>query len=271
MGAESTRPIGHPLIVHLGTEVDPVDGWVADLPAPAEALARAFWPGPLTMLLPRGPRIPDAVTGGRPMVGIRVPDHALALELLDRFGSGVAAPSANRFGRVSPTTADHVRAELGEAVDLVLDGGPSAVGVESTIVDLGGDEPLILRPGGVPAEALAEVLGRSVGRGGGPARAPGMLASHYAPAVPLDLVDETAVVGLGPGTVVVGPARLAVPDGVVHIVTPDDAAGYARGLYRRLREAERSGAARIAATRPPAATGLWAAVEDRLQRAAGRG
>ncbi|HEV7536585.1 MAG TPA: L-threonylcarbamoyladenylate synthase, partial [Acidimicrobiia bacterium] len=150
------RPRSHPVIVHLG---DPMalKEWASEVPAEAWALAEAFWPGPLTLILPRADRVPDAVTGGAATVGLRVPAQPLALELLEAFGDGVAAPSANRFGRVSPTTAAHVRADLGSDVDLVLDGGMCRVGVESTIVDLSSAVPAVLRLGGTSTEALAEV------------------------------------------------------------------------------------------------------------------
>ena len=148
------RPRSHPVIVHLA-EATAVKAWAADVPPDAWALAEAFWPGPLTLILPRADHVPDAVTGGAATVGLRVPNQPLALELLSAFGSGIAAPSANRFGRVSPTTAAHVRADLGTAVDLVLDGGPCAVGVESTIVDLSRGAPRVLRLGGLSVDALS--------------------------------------------------------------------------------------------------------------------
>src|SRR6185295_2278217 len=152
------RPRTHPVIVHLA-ESTAVKEWAADIPPDAWTLADAFWPGPLTLILPRAAHVPDAVTGGAGTVGLRVPAQPLALELLVAFGGGIAAPSANRFGRVSPTTAVHVRADLGPDVDLVLDGGPCAVGVESTIVDLTRGTPRVLRLGGLSVDALAEVLG----------------------------------------------------------------------------------------------------------------
>src|SRR5690606_23979946 len=163
------RPPPHPLIVHIA-RADQLDDWAADVPEPARVLAERFWPGPLTLVLRRSPRIPDATTGGLETAAIRVPNHPVALALLSAFGGGVAAPSANRFGSVSPTTAAHVRAELGDAVDLVLDGGPCAVGVESTIVDVTGGEPTILRPGGVTRRT-------SRPRWIAPSRCPGRAAS----------------------------------------------------------------------------------------------
>jgi L-threonylcarbamoyladenylate synthase len=167
--AAKGRPQDHPLIVHLDGAAQ-LDAWARDIPAYAFELAEAFWPGPLTLILKRQPGVPDAVTGGQDTVGLRVPGHPLALELLRAFGGGLAAPSANRFGRISPTTARHVREELGEAVAMVLDGGPCQVGIESTILDCTGGAPRILRPGMVGAPALGRVLGRMPGYGaaGGP-------------------------------------------------------------------------------------------------------
>jgi len=186
--AAKGRPSTHPLIVHLAA-ADAMDAWAREVPSPARRLAEAFWPGPLTLVLPRSDLASDAVTGGQPTVALRVPAHPVALELLARFGGGIAAPSANRFGGVSPTTADHVRADLGSDVDLVLDGGPCTVGVESTIVDLSSETLSILRPGGVPQEEIERVLGLSVPvRAEGGPRMPGTLPSHYAPRAGLVLV-----------------------------------------------------------------------------------
>jgi L-threonylcarbamoyladenylate synthase len=274
------RPADHPLIVHLG---DPalVDAWADVVPPEARLLADAFWPGPLTMLLWRSPKAPDAVTGGRDTVGLRVPDHPLALQLLDVFGDGLAAPSANRFGRVSPTTADDVVHDLGGAVDIVLDGGACRVGVESTIIDLTGDEPVVLRPGGVGLERLTEVLGREPAQHDGPApergaRAPGMLAAHYAPAARIVVVSESADVArvasaLAEKTVGrVGVLAPGVTDGLSHEVIELEPAGgpeeYARLLYARLRQADRL-RIEVLVCVPPPARGVGVAVRDRLQRA----
>jgi L-threonylcarbamoyladenylate synthase len=175
------RPPSHPLIVHIGG-AEHLDDWVQDVPATARLLAEHFWPGPLTLVLRRGRRVPLEATGGLETVAVRVPDHPVALALLTAFGGGVTAPSANRFGSVSPTTADHVRAELGEAVDFVLDGGPCEVGVESTIVDATGEIPSILRPGGVTREDLEAVLGFPIAvPSTSHVRVPGQHPSHYAP------------------------------------------------------------------------------------------
>jgi len=160
--AAKGRPADHPLIVHI-PGVEHLDRWAREIPETAFASAKAFWPGPLTLILKRQPNVPDAVTGGQDTVGIRVPGHPLALELLKAFDGGVAAPSANRFGHVSPTTAQHVHDELGSAVAMVLDGGPCRVGIESTIVNLTGPQSRILRPGMISAADLGRVLGRMPG------------------------------------------------------------------------------------------------------------
>lgn len=275
------RPPDHPLIVHLG-DAALLDAWAEAVPPEARLLADAFWPGPLTLLLWRSDKVPDAVTGGRDTVGLRVPDHPVALRLLQAFGGGVAAPSANRFGQVSPTTAGHVVAELGDEVDLVLDGGPCTVGVESTIVDLSGDHPVVLRPGGVSTERLADVLGRApateavAAPGATSARAPGMLASHYAPRARVVLAtdDEAAAAiarALDTGAVGVGllAPRLVpgTPDAAVVLEPAGPAEEYARLLYARLRQADRLGLDVLVCV-PPAATGIGVAVVDRLRRAA---
>src|SRR3954453_20790991 len=184
------RPADHPVIVHLA-DVAQLETWSASVPAAARTLADAFWPGPLTVIVPRGAHVADAVTGGRDTVGLRVPAPPLAPALPAKFGGGVAAPSANRFGRVSPTTADDVRADLGDDVDVVLDDGPCPVGVESTIVECTGDELVILRPGGVTRELVEKVSGQKVGvRRNELTRAPGTLKSHYAPEATVLVVDR---------------------------------------------------------------------------------
>jgi L-threonylcarbamoyladenylate synthase len=278
--AAKGRPVDHPLIVHLG-DPDLVDAWADDVPPEAHLLADAFWPGPLTLLLWRSPKAPDAVTGGLDTVGLRVPDHPLARMLLDAFGDGVAAPSANRFGRVSPTTAADVVADLGAEVDLVLDGGPCQVGVESTIVDLTGDEPLVLRPGGVGLERLAEVLGREPAVVEGPApergaRAPGMLDAHYAPKARVVVADEGSVVAVAAELVGIAGGRVGVlaptvTDGLGSEVVELEPAGgpeeYARLLYARLRQADRLRIETLVCV-PPPARGVGVAVWDRLVRAA---
>jgi L-threonylcarbamoyladenylate synthase len=268
------RPSTHPLIVHVAS-LDEARAWAAELPPSAERLARAFWPGPLTLVLRRSALASDAVTGGQDTVGLRVPDHPLTLALLEAMGSGIAAPSANRFGRVSPTTAQHVRDELGDDVDEVLDGGPSRVGVESTIVDVTGEPPRLLRPGGVPTEDIERVLGQPLvdATRATDVRAPGMLASHYAPRAGLWLVDAAhlgaeaqARLAAGLRVVVLAPASVAAPEAALRLEVPADAEGFARVLYARLREADALGDVILAV--PPPDTGLGLAVRDRLSRAA---
>lgn len=258
------RPAGHPLIVHVAG-VEALGEWARDVPATARALAATCWPGPLTLLLARSRRVSDVITGGRPTVGVRVPAHPLALDLLERFGGGVAAPSANRFGGVSPTTARHVLDDLGErldpARDVILDGGASPVGVESTIVDCTVDPPQVLRPGGIPVADIGAIIGGEIAGARGPARAAGMLAAHYAPRARVVLVADAAEAG-----VVVGELRAAGHQPVV-IDHPGDLVAYARGLYAELRDADRAGATHVVAVLPPP-VGLGLAVRDRLTKAA---
>jgi len=268
------RPSTHPLIVHVAS-VEEARTWTHGLGPDGEALARAFWPGPLTLIVRRNERPSDAVTGGQDTVGLRVPGHPLALELLREFKGGVAAPSANRFGRVSPTTADHVRSELGGDVDFVLDGGASEVGVESTIVDVSGAAPRLLRPGGLAREELERVLGKPVplASQATDVRAPGMLASHYAPRAGLWLVSATELdaevkrrVAGGARVAVIAPGGTPVHPPAVLLAVPNDSEGFARVLYARLREAD--ALADVILAVPPAESGLGLAVRDRLQRAA---
>lgn len=258
--AAKGRPADHPLIVHVAS-ADRLTDWAAYVPPAAEVLAEACWPGPLTVVVPRAARVRDEVTGGRPTVGVRVPAHRLTADLLARFGGGLAAPSANRFGRVSPTTAEHVLADLGDDIDLVLDGGPCPVGVESTIVDCTVDPPQVLRPGGIPDEDVHRLLAEA-GLGGaavasGPSRAPGMLAAHYAPLARVLLAD---------GDTQLARLRDAHPGASV-IDHRDDLVAYARGLYAELRGLDDLGVSEVIAALPPAA-GLGHAIRDRLAKAA---
>jgi L-threonylcarbamoyladenylate synthase len=258
------RPVGHPLIVHVtGTAALPE--WAAHVPPAAELLAGTCWPGPLTLLVPRAGRVIDAVTGGRDSVGLRAPAHPLTQALLARTGRGIAAPSANPFGRVSPTTAQHVLADLGPgldpATDVVLDGGPSPIGVESTIVDCTTEPPQLLRPGGIPTEDIERLLDLGFAPATGDARAPGMLAAHYAPAATVVLApDRRSADALADGFEHDG-HRVAVVD------FGDDLVAYARQLYQSLRDADATGADRVVAVLPPA-QGLGHAIRDRLQKAA---
>ena len=254
------RPAGHPLIVHLAPGIAP-GAWAGRWPASAAALTEACWPGPLTVLVPRGPAVIDAVTGGRPAVGLRVPAHPLAIELLEAFGGGIAAPSANRFGRVSPTTAAHVRADLGDDVAVVLDGGPCRIGVESTIVDCTVDPPMLLRAGGVPVEVLTTVLGAPPAAAGGPSRAPGMLASHYAPHCEVELAEDA-------GAAAAAADRHRDEGRRVDVLDPGpDVGAYAHHLYGWLRDADAHDV-EVLVVVTPADTGLGAAVRDRLRKAA---
>ncbi|MEV5319230.1 L-threonylcarbamoyladenylate synthase [Streptomyces sp. NPDC052687] len=271
------RPPSHPLIVHIAA-ADQLDDWVEGVPATARLLAERFWPGPLTLVLRRGRRVPLEATGGLETVAVRVPDHPAALALLSAFGGGVTAPSANRFGSVSPTTAEHVRAELGDAVDFVLDGGPCQVGVESTIVDVTGEVPSILRPGGVTREDLEAVLGHPVAVPSTSAvRVPGQHPSHYAPRARVVLVEPEKVVAeaelaqeLGHRVGVFLPPSHADAPVKAHAVVPLPRAmdAYAHGLYGFLRDLDQRGCDLIVASLP-VEEGLGLAVANRLRRAAG--
>ncbi len=273
--AAKGRPADHPLIVHLPGH-DHIERWARDIPAAAFELAEAFWPGPLTLILTRQAHVIDGVTGGQNTVGLRMPGHPLALELLREFGAGLAAPSANRFGRISPTTAEHVRNELGDAVALTLDGGPCSVGIESTILDLSGARPTILRPGMIGSEAIAQVLGEmpDIGAGDAAPRVSGSLAAHYAPKTPLLLVPADGL-PIAVRNAIAGREKIAVlscfeqplhHELIVWRRAPADAAGFAHDLYANLRELDTLGCTRIVVQRPPQ-TEAWRAIMDRLHRA----
>jgi len=245
-----------------------------EVPQQAVALAAAFWPGPLTLILPRAASVPDAVTGGQDSVGLRCPAHPLALELLRAFGGGLAAPSANRFGHISPTSAAHVRAEFGEAVPIVLDGGDCEVGIESTIVDLTTSRARILRPGRISREQVADVLGEAVedAPGADSPRASGTLEAHYAPRTPMlllarEAMEREAVQQRALGQSVALLALGTLPAGFAGEALPDSAEGYAHGLYAALRALDASGAHLLLVQRPPEER-AWLAVNDRLRRAA---
>ena len=257
------RPADHPLIVHLLPAWLP--DWAAAVPPAAVVLATACWPGPLTLLLPRSPRVPDAVTGGRDTVGLRAPAHPLTEALLATTGLAVAAPSANRFGRVSPTTAGHVVEDVGPYLDptrdVILDGGPSPIGVESTIVDCTTDPPQLLRPGGIPTEDVERLLDLGLGAATGPSRAAGMLASHYAPAATVVLVPDRTAADDQATRFERDGLRVALIDHGADLVA------YARDVYAELRAADTAGVDRIVAVLPPP-HGLGHAVRDRLQKAA---
>jgi L-threonylcarbamoyladenylate synthase len=232
------------------------------VPASAQRLVERFWPGPLTIVLRKSDAVPLSVTGGQPTVALRTIDHPLASAILLRFGSAVAAPSANRFGRVSPTTAEHVRADLGDDVDLIVDGGPARIGVESTIVDLTGDVPAILRHGAIGASELADALGTPVVAhgGSGNVRAPGMLAAHYAPRAALVLAEDDSLTRTA--------AELRASGGhVAELTLPEDPRAAARSLYASLRALDAQGFDTIVVALP-ADIEANAAVRDRLTRAA---
>lgn len=269
------RPADHPLICHVG-HLDLLAPLVSEVTQDARALADAFWPGPLTIILPRSQAVPDAVTGGRDTVAVRVPDHPLALALLTRFGGPVAAPSANRFGRPSPTRAEDVVAELGDAVTVLLDGGPCAIGIESTVLDLTTEPPQVLRPGGISAEDIVAVIGRPVSAtASGPARAPGMLESHYAPGARVEIVTAgdaparaAALAGDGLAVAILAADNISPLPGSVLVLGPADGPdAYAALLYAAFRRADAAGSDVILAV-PPAPGGLGVAVHDRLTRAA---
>lgn len=254
------RPGDHPLIVHLASAAS-LPLWASNVPPAIRRLVDTAWPGPLTVILPRSPGVLDEVTGGRDTVGLRVPAHPMAMALLELVGVGLAAPSANRFGSVSPTSADHVLADLGERLDpdldVILDGGPCAIGVESTIVDGAADPPQILRAGGIPNEQVERLLGMLVADGSGPSRASGMLASHYAPRCQVRVVDHhDDAVALRAGT----------PGSEILDLT-DDPVAYAHDLYARLRDADARGVRTLIAVLP-APDGLGYAIRDRLTKAA---
>lgn len=277
--AAKGRPADHPLIVHVAA-AEELPRWANDIPPAAYQLAEAFWPGPLTLILKKQTAVPDAVTGGQDTVGIRVPNHPLTLQLLQAFragggSGGVAAPSANRFGRISPTTADHVRQELGDRVSLVLDGGPCEVGIESTIVDLSRGEPVVLRPGIITAEAIARVLATDVGSGAQKKAAPrvsGSLDAHYAPITPMELVPSS---GLSARVATLHNESIPcavlsfqpMPATVLHYPASHDPAGYAHDLYAALRQLDSAGVGVILVEVPPEGPD-WGAVHDRLGRAA---
>lgn len=268
------RPADHPLIVHLASAQE-MTLWAKNIPAVAWTLAEHFWPGPLTLILQRADGVLDEVTGGQDTVGLRVPGNPVALALLDAFGGGIAAPSANRFGRISPTSVAHVQEELGDKVAGIIDGGDCEVGLESTILDLSGTTPCILRPGKISARMLAKVLPAkpSATPAADAPRAPGMLEAHYAPQSALKVVSPKAMDAEirhlhSEGKTVALLSRSTPATKTAHWQSmPADAANYGRLLYRRLREADATGCNLILVEAPPRGS-PWNAVRDRLQRAA---
>ena len=267
------RPADHPLIVHVAS-MDALGDWAANVPEYAISLARDFWPGPMTLILRRSELAGDFVTGGQDTVGVRVPDHAIALGLLLSFaqigGKGIAAPSANRFGNVSPTTAQAVADELSDYLadaDQILDGGACDVGVESTIIDCTGDVPRILRPGAVTVAMIEESTGLEVVGAveSSDIRVSGSLESHYAP-VAIVVLDQSPVAGQG----FIAMADVVTPDGVVRLATPKTHEEFARVLYAALRAADVKGLQSVVVAQPQGA-GIAIAIRDRLKRAAHSG
>jgi len=263
------RPPEHPVIVHFASSREAFT-WARDLPDDAKKLAERFWPGPLTLVLKRSEKAKDFITGGQDTVGVRIPAHPIAQELLKAFNGAIAAPSANRFGLVSPTTAAHVREDLGGDVDLVLEGGPTEVGIESTIVDLSGGAPVLLRPGRISRHDLEKVLGFSVlEKTSSSLRHSGGLERHYAPRTPARLVPtynlDKEIARLKEKVAVLAFSR---PDERVDywLRMPRDPQSYAQKLYGALRELDSAGCDEILVEAPPEAP-EWAAVRDRLLRA----
>ena len=273
--AAKGRPADHPLIVHI-SDASHLARWAREVPHTAHTLAAMYWPGPLTLILKKQPGVPDAVTGGQDTVGLRVPRHPLALQLLKAFDGGIAAPSANRFGRISPTNADHVREELGDAVSLILDGGPCDVGIESAIVDLSRGQPMVLRPGAITAQQIAAMLDMEVKEGAADnaPRVSGSLAAHYAPVTPMRLVPAERIEHqlqqmLAQGQRVAVLARRPAPSGTHYLhwhIAPADTAAYAHDLYANLRRLDHVSVDLILVETPPQ-TEEWQAVCDRLARA----
>ena len=261
------RPTDHPLIVHIHS-MQSLGDWADEIPSYAISLARDFWPGPMTLVLKRSLLAEDFITGGQPTVGLRVPDHVIALALLSAFakisGKGIAAPSANRFGHVSPTTAQAVQDEIGDYLnekDLILDGGPSSVGVESTIIDCTSDAPRILRPGAITVEMIEESTGLKVSRADTNIRVSGSLENHYAPNATVDL-NRTPISGEG----FIALSDIQTPANVIRLAAPNSVEDFARLLYAALREADAQGLKSVVVAEP-VGDGLALAIRDRLMRA----
>ena len=262
------RPNDHPLIVHIAS-MDRMGDWASDVPEYAIALARSFWPGPMTLILKRSELAGDFITGGQESVGVRVPDHVVGLALLEAFersgGKGVAAPSANRFGHVSPTTAAAVIEELGDYLskdDLVLDGGACDVGVESTIIDCTGAAPSVLRPGAISVAMIEECTGLKTTQSDKEIRVSGSLENHYAPVAKV-LLCEVPTVGQG----FIAHSSIDTPEGVIRLASPSDDEEFARILYSALRDADARGLSEVVVVQP-IGIGIAVAIRDRLAKAA---
>jgi L-threonylcarbamoyladenylate synthase len=263
------RPVGHPLIVHISS-INKLDQWATEIPDYAIKLAREFWPGPMTLILPRTDLAKSFITGGQNNVGLRVPDQPIALALLKKFeelgGHGIAAPSANRFGAVSPTTAQAVGEELGDyfnSDDLVLDGGQCSVGIESTIIDCTGSTPSVLRPGAITQEMIEESVQKKAenNEGRSETKASGLMNSHYAPKAIISL-NSTA----GPGEGFLALSEFQTPAGAIRLASPNSLEQYARDLYLALRSADQQGLKKVAVLLPEG-VGLAEAIRDRLTKA----
>ena len=270
------RPPDHPVIVHLDNPRY-LHRWVRDLPPLAKALADEFWPGPLTLILPKADNVNDIVTGGQDSIGIRVPSHPMAQQLLNAFGGGIAAPSANRYGRLSPTRPEHVREEFGDDLEMILDGGESLIGLESTIVSCLNNEPRLLRPGFITRSQLEKVVG-PLNTGGDAPRSPGDRMLHYAPLTPLEIVsiddlekraseviarrEKVAVLAMRP--------PLQTQRNMTWINAGKKPDTYAHNLYNHLRTLDRAGCVQILVQDVPDDE-RWAAIRDRLRRAGGAG
>lgn len=276
------RPISHPLIVHFA-EMDRLDYWATDVPKSARQLAEHFWPGPLTLILPRSSHVPFSVTGGQNTVGLRIPNHPIASALLKALGPdrALAAPSANRFGRLSPTSALHVHEELGQEVSMILDGGTCEVGLESTIISFYDSTVILLRPGGIPIVSIEDVLKQKIALKKTQdiaLRTPGTLASHYAPVTPLEVwpteliqqrAQELSKNRLRTALVIwsgFDHFSQASNENIHHFLMPANPIEYGRRLYATLRQLDQKGFSRLLAETPPDDS-AWLAISDRLQRA----
>jgi L-threonylcarbamoyladenylate synthase len=268
------RPTDHPLIVHISS-MELMDKWASEIPESAIKLARVFWPGPMTLILSRSDLAKDFITGGQNNVGLRVPAHTIALSLLKMFetqgGFGIAAPSANRFGKVSPTCANDVKAELSDYLkpeDLILDGGQASVGVESTIIDCTNPTPILLRPGAITAAMINDLLGISIQgitrKNTENVKAPGLLESHYSPEAKVYLSGTPAI---GDGLIAL--SKFPTPPGVVRLISPTNNEDYARTLYQGLRLADNKKIDKVFVI-PPNGDGIAIAICDRLEKASER-
>jgi L-threonylcarbamoyladenylate synthase len=278
------RPAWNPVIAHVANE-EQARALTTSWPDSASKLARAFWPGPLTLVLPKRDTVPDIATAGLPAIGIRVPSHPVALALINALGSPIAAPSANRFTELSPTTAQHVANSLGDRVDMILDGGSSTVGIESTVIDLTGAVPVLLRPGVLTREVLEAALGVPIATASTetvadniPRNSPGRVERHYSPRASVWLFEATDIVEIAGALAEHAPTNpsvriaaliidwsLELPATVLAVRMPGDAAAYARVLYATLHDLDAEGYSVVAIERPPV---QWAGVRDRLERAA---